>query len=1226
MSWATDVKTALRFENNLTDETGSYTWTNSGGVPFSSSIFYEGAYSIGLFSSSKNINASLMEDISTIDFWIYVSTANGTMLSLDSISAKLYFNSSDQKLYYNHDNVGQIGGFSVPLNQWIRLQLTWDGQYETIYFNGAEMAEQQFGFYPTGLVRIGNNETTDDPFVGYVDFLKISNINYVGAEILPLPELTLLIVSPNSGTESGGTLVTLTGLLFTNVTDVFFGSNQATDIVIVDDKNITCITPAGTAGEYVDVEVYIDVSHTATITAGFLYTAVVVVPGGPDVGGAEMIIEKENLVLAATITPTSAAVQDGKHTHFNVDTGAANYYKLAAGQTITVDFGSAKTIKKITLYLYPLSKSYYINEASYNNPVAKIEWFNGSTWNNLTWASFNQYYGLPAANLYYTASYYAATVGLISVWDRTGISASKIRITAPGVNIGITEIEACDLIITEPTNIRVNETSDPLGVYQGISISGTIIDYDYSVYLGVEYRRNAFLKATFKDQVKYFGQLLIDGITVDEQNFITFIECVNLYNRMAETIVNKNADIGMATAQDYAQVIEWLFACADIYRDLFIVSVILTGFNYFPENTDVQSELAAVIESGGDIQLLCQDGLLAVKSRTQEASTTATVAAQGDNWTPPCSLFAADFTALSPDKLAPIFGFSIAETYDISFAAWRNGWLIDSGPTTGRAWIAGADDNHYNLRLTTTTAESSSALLLHAPGGYWRMRGALKTITYYDPRGATYYYWQYFCGQYCVPAGQGTVYVTVRIAPTDINHLDTTTLDTSAGRLRVIYYIWYEQSTSILWQGKKVFNETTQTTVSDNSKTFGLKNGMYSGTTFDIQFESYNNNGATVLIEGIGISGIYPRSAVLEASTPDAITFQTLSLSISSPAIPAFNIFTLSENDSEPVLSASYKIGSVAGNTLKVFLVPTSTAMQILTYNFNTTTGYPQTIASATWTLITLNSNLKINYLETVSADIENGTIQVYPKDLKYKKGARNVDEDIIYNRLKIDINKYAIPAAAESIYDDETPFVIHTTAYSFVSQNTALNLAKTTNLYINVIVGGTTYEYNYTPGTYYNTVMDCDIVFTAYVLGCAVSISPRTTFDRNIQIIKITGYPYDNTGKITDIKDFTSSQQTYGIIEKDISNSKVNTEAQSLLIQKKYERFLTLPALFLADGATCDLILAVDLAKYVLISDERIYNALGQYKIYEYEIEMDISNNLYELIVKGREQNYSQY
>ena len=63
---------------------------------------------------------------------------------------------------------------------------------------------------------------------------------------VPPPPIELLSIAPTSGTASGGDSVTLTGKKFDAAESpmVWFGSQPATSVVVVDDETITCVTPA----------------------------------------------------------------------------------------------------------------------------------------------------------------------------------------------------------------------------------------------------------------------------------------------------------------------------------------------------------------------------------------------------------------------------------------------------------------------------------------------------------------------------------------------------------------------------------------------------------------------------------------------------------------------------------------------------------------------------------------------------------------------------------------------------------------------------------------------------------------------------------------------------------------------------------------------------------------------------------------------------------------------
>jgi len=62
----------------------------------------------------------------------------------------------------------------------------------------------------------------------------------------PLPELTN--ISPSSGSTAGGTVVTVTGSGFSGATDVRFGGKSGTGLTVIDNRQLTIISPPNSAG------------------------------------------------------------------------------------------------------------------------------------------------------------------------------------------------------------------------------------------------------------------------------------------------------------------------------------------------------------------------------------------------------------------------------------------------------------------------------------------------------------------------------------------------------------------------------------------------------------------------------------------------------------------------------------------------------------------------------------------------------------------------------------------------------------------------------------------------------------------------------------------------------------------------------------------------------------------------------------------------------------------
>ena len=125
---------------------------------------------------------------------------------------------------------------------------------------------------------------------------------------------TLASLSKLSGSSLGGEAMTLTGFEFEAVgagaTEVLFEGIAATDVVVVDDLEITCTIPTGTAGLIVDVEVRND-NGSSTLASAYRFhdlpTITDLTPSqGTMMGGSSVTITGTGFVNDAAGLPTVA--------------------------------------------------------------------------------------------------------------------------------------------------------------------------------------------------------------------------------------------------------------------------------------------------------------------------------------------------------------------------------------------------------------------------------------------------------------------------------------------------------------------------------------------------------------------------------------------------------------------------------------------------------------------------------------------------------------------------------------------------------------------------------------------------------------------------------------------------------------------------------------------------------------------------------------------------------
>lgn len=77
-------------------------------------------------------------------------------------------------------------------------------------------------------------------------------------------------ITPATGPAAGGTAVVIKGTNFSGAEGVTFGGTAATSFKVVDNKTITCVTPAKAAGAY--NVVVADDAGNITETNGFTYS------------------------------------------------------------------------------------------------------------------------------------------------------------------------------------------------------------------------------------------------------------------------------------------------------------------------------------------------------------------------------------------------------------------------------------------------------------------------------------------------------------------------------------------------------------------------------------------------------------------------------------------------------------------------------------------------------------------------------------------------------------------------------------------------------------------------------------------------------------------------------------------------------------------------------------------------------------------------------------------
>jgi hypothetical protein len=144
-------------------------------------------------------------------------------------------------------------------------------------------------------------------------------------------------VSPNTGSTTGGTAVTITGTNFAAGATVTFGGTAATNVVVVSGTQITATTPAHAAGA-VTVTVTVN-SQSGSLSNGFTYNPAVaigfaqVVAATPQSPTATVSVTYPAAQTAGDLNVVVVGWNDTTSTVQSVKDSGGNNYSLAIGPT-----------------------------------------------------------------------------------------------------------------------------------------------------------------------------------------------------------------------------------------------------------------------------------------------------------------------------------------------------------------------------------------------------------------------------------------------------------------------------------------------------------------------------------------------------------------------------------------------------------------------------------------------------------------------------------------------------------------------------------------------------------------------------------------------------------------------------------------------------------------------------------------------------------------------------
>jgi hypothetical protein len=158
-------------------------------------------------------------------------------------------------------------------------------------------------------------------------------------------QLSINSAAPNSGSDAGGTTVTLSGSGFTSSASVYFGGIAAQSVSVVSSTKLQAVTPAhasGTVSVAVTENSYNRYKQSTTLASGFTYTSSTTLSvsgaspiSGPSSGGTAVTLTGKGFQAGATVRfggSPSTAVTVASSTQINAMSPAGS----AGSVSITV--------------------------------------------------------------------------------------------------------------------------------------------------------------------------------------------------------------------------------------------------------------------------------------------------------------------------------------------------------------------------------------------------------------------------------------------------------------------------------------------------------------------------------------------------------------------------------------------------------------------------------------------------------------------------------------------------------------------------------------------------------------------------------------------------------------------------------------------------------------------------------------------------------------------------
>jgi hypothetical protein len=177
-----DAIALLRLENNLTDDAGTYVWSDTSVVAFSDSIYDEGLYSAAFDATDTDelisSDSAITETVKSVEFQLrYTANAGVDYVYWAGADATYVIRLFDAKIWQYVGGGWTPDGYSLSVDTWYNIGVNFDGTDVKLYVDGTERLSTTNSTQPANKSHYWGASPTAVNFVldGYLDMLSIND-------------------------------------------------------------------------------------------------------------------------------------------------------------------------------------------------------------------------------------------------------------------------------------------------------------------------------------------------------------------------------------------------------------------------------------------------------------------------------------------------------------------------------------------------------------------------------------------------------------------------------------------------------------------------------------------------------------------------------------------------------------------------------------------------------------------------------------------------------------------------------------------------------------------------------------------------------------------------------------------------------------------------------------------------------------------------------------------